>query len=383
MQKQRVPRPSCEEELGFVDTAFKYSSWLKEHDIDDGVTSLPQNLAEQLLNDLALRKYLQNGECQVQSTFMINDCTGETQNQILPEGASCKLDTECRSISCCVESLLLMRNFSISFLFDSCDMILTINIEKFDRRHSIFEFALGQEQQLDLFGTVKISYIVTDLPLSAMYALKLDYRFCVDTTTCLTNITLLDNYLFPKHKCQRQYTGFDLERFGENIGTSIDDTLDTNVIPIYLHQSGLANFLRVETCDRFQDPYQGRQWTSGSRCAVSEPAEQLPDTVSCFINDDCSEVHYCMDAYLIKRTLSVDLKIDPCLMNMHIAIENFHHTIALTADTFGLQQIITLAGIVTIRFATISCIKYTSSRLFKTFLACFYTKSNISRLTIL
>ena len=69
-----------------------------------------------------------------------------------------------------------------------------------------------------------------------------------------TEIILLKNYFFP---------GFDLEHFVETIGTNIDNTLEPEFIPIFLHQSKLFNFLNEEKCDRFSDLFQGRQWTSG------------------------------------------------------------------------------------------------------------------------
>jgi hypothetical protein len=87
-----------------------------------------------------------------------------------------------------------------------------------------------------------------------------------------------------------------------------------------------------------------------SECSVLEPVGELPNSVSCHINNDCNELKCCMDAYFIQRTISFELRIDSCFMTLHIGIENFNHTIPLLEETFGIQQTVSLAGIVTVRF---------------------------------
>ncbi|XP_060567959.1 uncharacterized protein LOC132726631 [Ruditapes philippinarum] len=346
MDKQRIQRPLCQGHLGFNDPDFSFSTWLSDNGLNSDATSLSQSQAHSYFESQGVVKYLQTDSCQVQSTFLTNDCTDEAPNPILPEGVSCEVDSECRSLAVCVESEMFTRNFQINFNFDACEMQLTISIEKFSRKYSLTNFMFEEEHQFDMFGVLKISFILTRMLGSSMFALNLDYSLCYDESTCTTNKNILDHYMFLMHVCNYN-TGFDLERFVESMGTDIDSTLDTEYIPMFLHQSKLSSFLNEVQCDRFDDLFQARQWTS--ECSVLEPVGELPNSVSCHINNDCNELKCCMDAYFIQRTISFELRIDSCFMTLHIGIENFNHTIPLLEETFGIQQTVTLAGIATVR----------------------------------
>ena len=87
------------------------------------------------------------------------ECTGETQSISSTEGVSCEIDSECQTLSVCVESEMLMRNFLLSFNFDACEVLLTISIENFARKYSLTNLRFDGEHLFDLFGLVKIRYV--------------------------------------------------------------------------------------------------------------------------------------------------------------------------------------------------------------------------------
>lgn len=87
-----------------------------------------------------------------------------------------------------------------------------------------------------------------------------------------------------------------------------------------------------------------------SVCPVGELQPTLEDKMSCFLENNCSSVKCCLEAPLIERTLSVGLRIETCNRKLHLNVEKFTHEVELNEETYGQRHMISLSGILTLRY---------------------------------
>ena len=71
----------------------------------------------------------------------------------------------------------------------------------------------------------------------------------------------------------------------------------------------------------------------------------LPDYMSCYISEKCTEIECCADIELIGRSIHLTLALDPCHSILDVGIESYFHSLNLLDVELGTEMDVWIAGI--------------------------------------
>lgn len=91
---------------------------------------------------------------------MFTECNG-TLLTALPslagEDIVCYITSSCETVQCCINVPIISTTFNARLNVDPCNFLMTVEIEKLKFTKKLFDYEWGLEEQVWLFGVVRMT----------------------------------------------------------------------------------------------------------------------------------------------------------------------------------------------------------------------------------
>ncbi|XP_063420822.1 uncharacterized protein LOC134706043 [Mytilus trossulus] len=328
---------------------FDLSDWMTERSINS--TTLSQLDLLRLYNDLDIGWYLstacENSTTQIKQFDL--ECSALKEIPVLPSTAKCKLYESCNNISCCVEVPDLQRSFNMFLHLDTCDLKLTVGIEKLHYIQMIFNYQWGSNQSFWLNGIFRIHYQIHQLHYARKYRMSVALEVCMSSREpCIQNTTILDNVDLPQEECdwRQNYTmsGFAFSSW-QSSKLSLQDTSDKELILQLKEETGIGFYLEQSACaDDFEDTI------LQSNCSKFETITLLNGPIKCDITNQCNAIDCCVYDEKTLRSYKVFIHLSPCNDTVVVGIEKYKFMQSLLDFDWNQQHELFLGGIFRIQY---------------------------------
>ncbi|VDI33335.1 Hypothetical predicted protein, partial [Mytilus galloprovincialis] len=329
---------------------FSLTNWLEKQDITIG-KELPQFAVDLLYHQLGISGYLQDPSCS-QSMYNSNSlgwntlaCSADVPVAALPVYARCRLPSYCTGIQCCVDVPILKRTFETHVLLDACAYKLSIGIEKLVINESLFDYTFNTWKTVSLGNMVRLEFRLEEITVEKIYLFDVKISVCFETNgDCRYTFNILDSVRIPKLLCSWSddfvIPGFQISYWmGDKGLLSSLSQLPSVLASQLMEDLNLASYLWNPSCDQSSTKYKtvsSNGWNSECTSEVNLP--DLPDSISCYLDDTCTGVSCCAHIGFINRNINFFLTIDPCSYTFKIGIEKFQYEFFLMDFEFGIQK---------------------------------------------
>lgn len=75
------------------------------------------------------------------------------------EDVTCYISSSCAALQCCVQVPIISTTFSTKLEVDPCNIQMTVEIDQLKFTKNLFDYEWGKEEQVWLFGVVRIMYV--------------------------------------------------------------------------------------------------------------------------------------------------------------------------------------------------------------------------------
>ncbi|VDI06314.1 Hypothetical predicted protein [Mytilus galloprovincialis] len=358
----KLPKTPCGWQKGFVDSNWSLSTWYNNMGLKTG-TQLPTDAVLLLMDTLGIAEFLKNKQCDRHDPFSVyasqyegwsTDCrsTSVVLPRLQDDYITCYLDNTCRNVQCCMDELFISRSFQVQVNFDPCNYLMTFEIEKLQINATLNEYEWGKWKQIDLYGVIKLSFILHDLYAEDQYLLSLTLSLCWESHGSCQDHHIFRNARLPKPTCNWnmdfKIPGFSLATFLTSEGLT---TLTDPVISQLSEDLGLSTYLNSPTCDRSALPYKPKVngWNNECKTPVAS-LEDISSHAACHIQDRCTAIDCCITLPSFKRNVNVFVDLDPCEYRLSIAIEKVHLNLSLVDYKWGSFQQFSLLGVINLNF---------------------------------
>ncbi|VDI03913.1 Hypothetical predicted protein, partial [Mytilus galloprovincialis] len=350
LKDTRLPKPLCHYDDGFLIKDFSFTNWLEKQDIAIN-KELPPFAVELLFHQLGISGYLQDPACS-QLMYDTNNlgwntlaCSADVPVTALPVYARCRLPSYCTGIQCCVAVPILKRTFETHVLLDACAYKLSIGIEKLVINESLFDYTFNTWKTVSLGNMVRLEFRLEEITVEKIFLFDVKISVCFETYgDCRYKFDILDSVRIPKQPCSWSddfvIPGFQISDWMSNKGLLTSLTQLPSVLASQLMEDlDLASYLLNPECDQSSTKYKTESsngWNSECTSEVNLP--NLPDSLSCYLDDTCTGLSCCAHIGFINRNINFFLTIDPCSYTFKIGIEKYQYEFFLTDFEFGIQK---------------------------------------------
>ena len=79
-------------------------------------------------------------------SFCISDCSSVNTSSLpqLPDSMTCSLGSSCTTVKCCMDTAWLGKTVTFEFNLDKCDIVLSAQIETYQRSLNLFDVEMGK-----------------------------------------------------------------------------------------------------------------------------------------------------------------------------------------------------------------------------------------------
>ncbi|XP_063408925.1 uncharacterized protein LOC134692405 [Mytilus trossulus] len=210
---------------------------------------------------------------------------------------------------------------------------------------------ISEPQQFSLAGIANIELIIYHLEKEHSYLISKNISICTESLdTCEQNYVILENMLLPILQCSNNggfiKEDFSLERWRNESGFSLNDSLTSVDVSELFEYIGLSYYLLSTRCNRSSDPYIPSIKGWNSLCINNEDLTNLTGSVSCNLDSTCNKISCCVDIENLDRTMEISLSIDHCNSRLTLQLERLSIDVSLVDYKWGTQLEHGLVGVV-------------------------------------
>ena len=79
-------------------------------------------------------------------SFYVSECSSVNTSSLpqLPNSLTCSLASSCTTVKCCMDTAWLGKTVTLEFNLDKCDIVLSAQIETFQRSLNLFDLEMGK-----------------------------------------------------------------------------------------------------------------------------------------------------------------------------------------------------------------------------------------------
>ncbi|VDI08519.1 Hypothetical predicted protein [Mytilus galloprovincialis] len=360
--KQKFPKPSCNWDEGFYIPGFSLNKWLSDNTYDNNAT-LDEYMVAQLMEEMRLRPYLKDPQCNRASYFNItqngwnisNGCEAGAIMDLpsLQSRLSCHITNSCMGVDCCmdVQKLGLSLNFYLNL--DICNNRFTVGVENLNRTISILNIEFGTIHTFSFMGLLKINYQIYDFPSERVFVVNVNMSLCLESSGCIFQQTILRDIKLPKPLCDFSQ-GFPVKDFSlthwlEKQDVVISKTLPEYTVDLLFHQLGISGYLKDPGCIQSTNNTNSFGWNTLA-CSENISLPHLPNYVSCHLPNYCTGLLCCMMVPLLQRTFETHVLLDACAYKLSIGIEKLVINESLFDYTLNTWKTVSLGNMIRLEF---------------------------------
>ncbi|CAG2204549.1 unnamed protein product [Mytilus edulis] len=352
-----------------ISNDFSLTHWLEKQDVVIS-KSLPKSTVDLLFHQLGISGYLKDPGC-IQSTYNTdNPCNYKLnigiekyQYEVFLMDFEYGIEKQFHIGKvieiryCCLDVDLIDRSLHFFVNFDPCNYVIKVGIERLEMDVLLSDYQWGKWKEMDLFGVLRINFIITDLNIDNIVVLSVNISAYFTLTGFLTEngldfdglqlspiatSVLLHDLGVAPFLLQRQCDPNDLLYYPRNKGwkkvrnvkkfesfeikdypteRKFEVTLDITVCL----ESNSSCQISVPLLKNTVLPKSVCEWKSDfmdPKCNQSMAV--LPNNtepVGCHIGDTCNEVDCCITPEKIGQSFKTSINIEPCLFKLTVAIE--------------------------------------------------------------
>ncbi|XP_076086913.1 uncharacterized protein LOC143057490 [Mytilus galloprovincialis] len=173
---------------------------------------------------------------------------------------------------------------------------------------------------------------------------------------CRYKFDILNGVRIPEQPCSWSddfvIPGFRIDNWMSDKGLSSSlKQLPPILTSQLLEDLDLADYLLNPTCDQSADKYKtdhNHGWNS--ECATNVTLPDLPDSITCHLDNTCTGFSCCADIEFIDRNVNIFLTIDPCNYKLNIGIEKYQFEFFLMDFEFGIEKQFHIGKVIEVRF---------------------------------
>eukprot|EP00105_Crassostrea_gigas_P044578 XP_019928726.1 PREDICTED: uncharacterized protein LOC105342845 [Crassostrea gigas] len=375
----KLPQKPCEWRTNFIDEAFSLDAWKQTRGIlSSGLTDeyraelfqdlegLTDEYRAELFQDLGLSQFLyeDNRRCSSSESPYIgavenwnNECNG-TFRAPLPSLAgkdvTCHISSSCAALQCCVQVPIISTTFSTKLEVDPCNFRMTVEIDQLKFTKNLFDYEWGQEEQVWLFGVVRIIFSVFDLHYEGYYIMNLNLEVCLEAAKvplCEAAIQPLKDFYLPKKLCQWDapfsIQGFSLAAWQIAEGVANTMPIDSSVVDNLFSDLSVAALVSSPPCSWTDNDYLNAITNFQQYCpeAVQTSLSSITDRALCTVSSSCTNIRCCVNIPLLNRTFEVGMELDYSYMSLRVYVEKMTRRQSLIGYQFGQEETLSVHGV--------------------------------------
>ncbi|KAK3612536.1 hypothetical protein CHS0354_024513, partial [Potamilus streckersoni] len=349
----------CSRHVGFKDSNFSFANWTSTAGVLSG--NLTNHDLNNLFEETGVIDFLAESKCDIKPASLSqgwkNECPRKVELPSLNDHIRCKVADYCTGVKCCVYVPQISYSFSTYLFIDTCDLKLSIGVEKLKYNISLNDYQYGEVDSIQFFGLVRMDFTLHDLVGERKYLVSLNISTCLEARDlCSMQEVILKDVKLPKTSCEwgltDQKPDFSLNEWMNNRGLSYlpGSHLMTSASSALLEYLGIELYLRDYPCQRMVAPYHPSAdgWTR--ECTLNTTLLPISDPLSCVIPETCSAIECCLDVDLIGRSFNSHIQLDPCNFLLTVGIENFSFNVSLLDYEWGVEEKLWLGRLIRLDF---------------------------------
>uniref|UniRef100_K1PRD9 Uncharacterized protein n=1 Tax=Magallana gigas TaxID=29159 RepID=K1PRD9_MAGGI len=298
--------------------------------------------------------------CEWRTNFIDEECNG-TFRAPLPSLAgkdvTCHISSSCAALQCCVQVPIISTTFSTKLEVDPCNFRMTVEIDQLKFTKNLFDYEWGQEEQVWLFGVVRI--IVFDLHYEGYYIMNLNLEVCLEAAKvplCEAAIQPLKDFYLPKKLCQWDapfsIQGFSLAAWQIAEGVANTMPIDSSVVDNLFSDLSVAALVSSPPCSWTDNDYLNAITNFQQYCpeAVQTSLSSITDRALCTVSSSCTNIRCCVNIPLLNRTFEVGMELDYSYMSLRVYVEKMTRRQSLIGYQFGQEETLSVHGVFKLRF---------------------------------
>ncbi|XP_052083604.1 uncharacterized protein LOC127720904 [Mytilus californianus] len=267
---------------------------------------------------------------------------------------TCYLDDSCNNVQCCLDVDLIDRSLYFFVNFDPCNYVLKFGIERLEMDILLNSYHWGEWEEMDLYGVLKIKYLIDDFYAEQQYAISMVIGLCWEYNGPCQELQILDRSRVPKTLCNWD-KGFKIPDFSiseymlEKGLTQLNQMTASDVVETL----GVSSYLKSPSCDRSATPFtvHNNGWSNDcSSKATVVLEEPISNHTSCYIPDKCTAVYCCTDTPLLNITVNTVVDLDICNYKLTVTLEEVTLEYTLVDYEYGSRKKFSLYGFLDLSF---------------------------------
>ncbi|XP_048258679.1 uncharacterized protein LOC124137747 [Haliotis rufescens] len=203
----------------------------------------------------------------------------------------------------------------------------------------------GREDHFYVKGVIRVSYTINHLSSERKLEVTAAVSVCLKQNECLFSKTFLDKAKIPQPLCDWEamlkQKNFTLSNWASGKGlSSTVSTLSDTLISQLLDDLGVSQYLLSPACDQSASPYSPAGVNNWNGVCSNITVPSLPDSVRCYLHDNCSTVGCCVDVPLINRAIQMKFDVDICNLQITMTFENLSSTLSLLEYEWASQKLV-------------------------------------------
>ncbi|XP_052081925.1 uncharacterized protein LOC127719726 isoform X2 [Mytilus californianus] len=135
-----------------------------------------------------------------------NECNNVSSGDLtlLPSSELlCHIAADCNAVSCCAKSDVLKRDFYVAVTLDTCNYILTIQLENLIIEKELLNYVWGSTENMNLYGVLRVMYRVNHVVSMKHLNVDLTIKFCYESGSgsCLQDYILFTSNTLYYPEC--------------------------------------------------------------------------------------------------------------------------------------------------------------------------------------
>ncbi|XP_071145134.1 uncharacterized protein [Mytilus edulis] len=357
-----LPMVHCHMSKGFLDSNWSISTWYTEMNIDTS-EKLSTSAILVLLDTLGVAPFLKKKECSRQDPSSIfalqyqgwsTDCKSSTT--ALPHldtsVITCYLDDSCNNVQCCLDVDLIDRSLHFFLNFDPCNYVIKVGIERLEMDIFLTDYQWGKWKEMDLFGILKIKFLINDLSTEQEYAISMTASVCLESNGTCQEFHILDRIRVPKPVCNWD-KGFKIQDFSLSKYMSEKGLIQLNQMAVLdvLETLGVSSYLKSPSCDRYTAPFtvDNNGWSNDCASTIGLN-EVISGHSSCHISEKCTAIYCCTDIPMLNITVNTGIDLDICDYRLTVSLEEVTLEYSLVDYEYGSKKKFSLFGLFDLSF---------------------------------
>ncbi|XP_062581277.1 uncharacterized protein LOC134243073, partial [Saccostrea cucullata] len=270
------------------------------------------------------------------------------------EDITCYLPSSCSAVQCCINVPVISTTFHTRLEVDPCNFLMTVEVEQLKFTRKLFDYEWGVEEQVWLFGVVRMTFSVFDLYTKGYFIVNLNLEVCLEAAKvpfCEVAIQPLRGYYLPKKICEWNapfsIKGFSLAAWQIVEGVANTVPIDSSVVDNLLSNLNVAALMYYPSCAWTDIEYSSSTTNLQTYCPVSVQTSlsSVADQALCTVSSSCTNIKCCVNIPLLNRTFEVGMELDYSYYSLKVNVEKMTRRQSLIGYTFGKEETLSVQGV--------------------------------------